>query len=250
MLEDDLVEPGAERDAQLLRQDADALCRTAQHGLDRGSPSQNPLHQPVALLRGKRSQLDQRIDVHPVRPVGWNAAGGCMGMEEIALLFEVAEGVPDGGRRNAQAETTSQRTRSGRLRRLYVALDHRLQNTPFPFGQVRERHKSKASSVFRDLPTLGPARRGGAILRRLTKAARSARPARPTQPRPMGERAPAPTVGLPYPGPFRPRFATPDTAAPTRGSPRSAPHDRRPDPPRAAPAGPMPCTPRCSSVAP
>ena len=55
-------------------------------------------------------------------------------MEEVPLLFQIAHRVPDRRRRHTDAEATRDRAGACGLRCLDVALNHGLENAPFPDG--------------------------------------------------------------------------------------------------------------------
>jgi hypothetical protein len=119
-----LLEVRADRDAQLLREHAERLRGASQDRLDRRRAGEL-FAQPVALALGERPDLHERVDVEPVRLVSRHAAGRRVRVEEEALLLQVAHGVADGGRRDAEAELPRERARPGGLRRGDVALDDR-----------------------------------------------------------------------------------------------------------------------------
>jgi hypothetical protein len=58
-------------------------------------------------------------------------------MVEVALLLEVAHGVPDGSRRHTEPELMSEAPRASRLSCLDVGLDYGFENPPFPLIESR-----------------------------------------------------------------------------------------------------------------
>src|SRR5205814_1442315 len=145
-LEDCVVEPRAERNAELLGDNAQALGGAPQNSFD-GRPSSRDLgSETAALVGGGSADRNQRIDIHPVRHIGRHTARRGVRMEEVALLLEVAHGIADGCRRNAEPELVGKTSRAGRLSRFDIRLNYGFQNPPLALVQTRHWHSLKYSN--------------------------------------------------------------------------------------------------------
>jgi hypothetical protein len=104
------VEARRQRDAELLGEDAEALGRTAENGLDRGAAARDVLAQPLAFGHhdGARWRVQQRVHVGAIGLVRRDATSRRVRMREKPLVLEVAHRVPDRGWRDAEAEAPRQ----------------------------------------------------------------------------------------------------------------------------------------------
>jgi hypothetical protein len=67
-------------------------------------------------------------------------------MVEVALFFEVAHGVADGRRRDAQPEFMGKTSGTGRLSRFDVGLDYSFENPTFALVETWGSHGLKYSN--------------------------------------------------------------------------------------------------------
>ena len=113
---------------------------------DRTEPLAYLLKQkPIASDEGKTwpaGLLQERVHVHPVRPVRRHPSRRGVGMEEIPLLFQVAHRVANGGRRDPQVEAPHHRATPRGLSGVHVGADHRLEDELLA---LRERVSDHAS---------------------------------------------------------------------------------------------------------
>jgi len=126
-LEHGLVERRAHRNSQLFREHTEHLRRPLEdlvHGVPLGELFAN-------LVRVGRRHLrepHQRVHVHAVGEVRGDAAGGGMGVVEVALFLEVAHRVSNCGRGERVAEPLGNSPTPRRLGGFDVGLDNGLED--------------------------------------------------------------------------------------------------------------------------
>src|SRR5262245_44010431 len=90
----------------------------------------------TAVLVARRREPHDGVDVEAIGPIGRDAAGRGVGMEEIAVFLQRAHRFPDGGRRDPEAEAASNSLASGGLGGLDISVHYRLEDAELPFGQL------------------------------------------------------------------------------------------------------------------
>src|SRR5690606_29220923 len=124
--------------------------------------------------------------------------------------------VANGRRRDAELETTRQISGAGRLGRLHVRLNHRLEHTAFTIREVARSHKYKSMKDLGRQSRMLPGCPGAAIPRASSEACY--RPARPVR----RQSTVSPIRARPEPEPGRCWYAAQGRSAPPLGSPRPA----------------------------
>src|SRR6185437_5619398 len=143
-------------------EDDEDLRGATQDRFNGGPAAGESLEQRVARAGIERREMKQTVNVDAIRDVGWHTAGRRMRMEEKPLVLQVAHGVANGSRRNAEAEPAGNESRSRRFCCFHVRLDDRCEHAPLAFGELFSGHKLKASNDFRPSSSCQPGHRGEA----------------------------------------------------------------------------------------
>src|SRR5690606_16363012 len=140
-LEHTLRQGGTGRHAELAREQPENLRGPSDQQLDPRTVRCLELDAKLLCLGSDPSRLVQQlVHIEPVAAIGRHPTSRGVGVAEVPLLFEVAHGVADRCRGNAQLEPAGDRSTTRWLRRFHVRPYHRLEDAVFAIGEGFHAH--------------------------------------------------------------------------------------------------------------
>ena len=129
----------AERQGRVPGQAREQMGRPAQDLVDVGQGLAEEMDDLAALGVAQADGLRERVDEVAVAGVGGDAAGGRVGLREVAHLLERRQLVADGGGRDAQPDDLRDGLAADRLTRPDVLVDQGAQDAALALGQAAGR---------------------------------------------------------------------------------------------------------------